>query len=54
MYAERYAAEENRPRATQKTWEQLEMLQELWEKDPYPMPGETILATHGTGFPKRR
>jgi hypothetical protein len=50
MYANRIAAEQNRPRAIQKTPEQLQKLQELWDKDPYPTPGETMLVAHDSGL----
>jgi hypothetical protein len=50
IYSNRLAAEQNRPWSVQKTLEQLQILQELWNKDPYPTPRETILASHDSGL----
>lgn len=37
---------------TVKTPEQLQLLNESWERDPYPTVGQTILLVHDTGLTK--
>lgn len=39
---------------TAKTPEQLQLLNESWDRDPYPTTGQTILLVHHTGLTKNQ
>ncbi|CAG8979992.1 hypothetical protein HYALB_00005165 [Hymenoscyphus albidus] len=53
-FAQRLADETGTPRITKKTDEQLQLLQDSFNKDPYPTTGELILLVHKSNLTRRQ